>query len=79
MTNTERLQTELDHLIWLMAPPYLDAWRPYCWAKANAMADADPEVFAQLPRMLKEAMQTVSNRSTSTAGCSGVQEKSDAR
>jgi len=60
------LETELQHLLSLMAPPYRDNWKAYCWAKANALAETDPEFYAGLPQRLKEAMQTDSKPSTPT-------------
>lgn len=59
-----RLSNEVAHLLWLMEPPFTEGWKAYCWAKANALADAEPDVYQDLPRLLKEAMQSASNQST---------------
>jgi hypothetical protein len=45
----------LAHLLWLMSPPFTQAWKVYAWARAKEIA-ADPE-HADLPRLLAEAMQ----------------------
>ena len=50
------LQVELAHLIALMAPPFQANWSRYCWAKANVLAESNPQDYADLPRLLKEAM-----------------------
>lgn len=54
MTPTEE---ELIHLVNLMADPYRDHWKAYCWAKAQGLAKSDPENYATLPERLKAAMQ----------------------
>lgn len=74
MTNAQRLQTELTHLLRLLNPP-LPAWEEFVERKANALAAMSPDVYQALPEMLRAARS--SNRSTSTAGCSGEQEKSE--
>lgn len=53
---------ELQHLLNLMAEPYRENWKAYCWAKATALAAEYPEDYAELPRRLTEAMQTVSKQ-----------------
>lgn len=50
------LQVELAHLIALMAPPFQANWSRYCWVKANVLAESNPQEYADLPRLLKEAM-----------------------
>jgi len=62
MTDSELLHSELRHLINLMAEPYREGWKSYAWAKANALAASDP-VYRELPRLLREAMQTDSKPS----------------
>ena len=57
MTDPERLQTELRHLLNLCAPPLTLNWRPYCRAKASALAAAEPGVFADLPRLLEAGLR----------------------
>jgi len=53
MTN---LEIELAHLVGLMAPPMREYWRSYCWAKAGYLAESNPKDYADLPRLLTEAM-----------------------
>lgn len=62
MTNDESLQTELQHLINLMAEPDREAWKAYAWAKANALAASNPDVYQALPEMLRAAMSGSSNQ-----------------
>lgn len=54
--NNESLLYELNHLVNLCAPPYRESWSAYAWAKAKGLAEHDPETYADLPRLLKEAM-----------------------
>ena len=49
------LQKALKHLVGLM-DPYRDAWKAHCWSEAQRLARESPEVYADLPRLLKEAM-----------------------
>jgi len=51
------LQTELEHLVNLMAPPFRDNFKAFCWDKALRLAATDASVFAELPALLKAAMQ----------------------
>lgn len=53
MTN---LETELAHLVNLMAAPYRDNWKTYCWAKAVYLSESNATEYGNLPRLLKEAM-----------------------
>jgi hypothetical protein len=55
------METELSHLVSLMAPPFRENWKAYAWAKALELS-ADPE-FAGLPAALKKAMQSDLNAS----------------
>lgn len=54
MTN---LETELAHLVNLMAPPMREYWKSYCWAKAGYLAESNPADYKDLPRLLTEAMR----------------------
>ncbi len=56
MTNTERLKAELDHLIHLLAPPFTHAWKAHVDDKVSKLVAWD-KAYAELPRMLREAMQ----------------------
>lgn len=60
MTN---LETELAHLVNLMAAPYRDNWKTYCWAKAVYLSESNPTEYGDLPQLLKEAMQPTSSAS----------------
>lgn len=53
MTN---LETELAHLTNLMADPYREHWKAYCWAKAVYLSEHNPTDYGQLPEMLRAAM-----------------------
>lgn len=53
MTN---LETELAHLVHLMADPYREHWKAYCWAKAVYLSEHNPTDYAELPARLKAAM-----------------------
>lgn len=59
-----RLQIELAHLVNLMAPPFRENFKAFCWDKALRLAETDAEEFAELPALLKAAMQSDSNGST---------------
>jgi hypothetical protein len=65
MTN---LETELMHLVNLMAPPYTEQWKAYSWAKAKALARSNPEDYAELPQMLAAAMKSSSSAESGTPG-----------
>ena len=56
------LQKALQHLIGLM-DPYREAWKAHCWAEAQRLAQESPQDYADLPRLLKEAMQPASSSS----------------
>lgn len=62
MTNEQRLQCELTHLLGLCRPPTTLNWRPYCRAKADALAAREPAVFADLPRLLEAGLRDLSAR-----------------
>ena len=48
-------QTELAHLVTLLHPP-CKTWTDYAEWKAAALARKYPETYADLPRLLTEAM-----------------------
>jgi len=50
----EETRVELEHLVKLMAPPFRDNLKAFCWDKALRLAKR-PE-FAELPELLKERM-----------------------
>jgi hypothetical protein len=55
MTN---LETELTHLVALMADPYRENWKAYCWAKAQILAQHNPADYAGLPAALANRMKS---------------------
>lgn len=60
MTN---LETELEHLVHLMAPPYREQWKAFCWAKAVYLSEHNPTDYATLPELLRAAMKSGSKES----------------
>lgn len=77
MTNDQRLQTELTHMIGLCEPPYTLNWRPYCRAKASALAKTEPDVFASLPRMLDQRLSDLSRNSLTAESTAEQEQRSD--
>lgn len=65
------LQTELSHLVNLMAEPWREQWKSYCWAKAVYLAESNPQDYASLPQMLKEAMLPKSSSSEAAGTLAG--------
>lgn len=63
MTN---LETELQHLVSLMRDPYRDHWKAYVWAKAQYLAQQNPQEYAELPERLTRAMETGSQGSSAS-------------
>lgn len=63
----DALQTELAHLVALMAPPYRDAWRQYCWAKANVLAEGNPTEYGELPKLLAREMRSKDTSTPTTS------------
>lgn len=58
------LADHLSHLLTLMEPPFTQAWRAYCWQRAQDIA-MDPEM-SELPSLLTAEMQKRSKASTPT-------------
>lgn len=50
-----RLETELNHLLLLLKPPFTMGWKAHCWHRAKELSQ-DPEL-ADLPRLLTESMK----------------------
>jgi hypothetical protein len=63
------LQTELAHLVNLMAPPYRENWKAYAWAKAQILEQHNPKDYAGLPAALARAMQPASNANGPNQSC----------
>lgn len=70
MTDPERLQCELTHPLGLCRPPTTLNWRPYCRAKAEALAAKEPAVFADLPRLLEAGLAGMKGQSPPPTACS---------
>lgn len=49
------LSEHLNHLLWLMEPPWTEAFKGHCWHRAQEIA-RDPEM-ADLPSLLTAEMQ----------------------
>jgi hypothetical protein len=62
MTPNLTLEQHLKRFLWLMEEPYRNQFRKECWDEANRLAHFAE--FAELPAMLKAAMQS---KSTSEA------------
>jgi hypothetical protein len=60
MTKAEHLK----HLLWLMEPPFTEAFKGHCWQRAQDIA-MDPEM-SDLPSLLTAEMQKRSNRNIPT-------------
>jgi hypothetical protein len=58
------LAEHLKHLLWLMEPPFTEAFKGHCWQRAQDIA-MDPEM-ADLPSLLTAEMQKRSNRNIPT-------------
>lgn len=63
------LQDHLKHLLWLMEPPFTEAFKGHCWHRAQDIA-MDPEM-ADLPGLLTAEMQKRSKASTPTPKSTG--------
>lgn len=70
----DRLETELQHLLNLISPPFSLGWRAYVWDKAKRLAEQDPE-FSSLPeRLASSAQQQSSTSSEKQSGQPGMVE-----
>ena len=49
------LTDHLKHLLWLMEPPWTEAFKGHCWQRAQDIA-MDPEM-SELPSLLTAEMQ----------------------
>ena len=59
-----RLETELQHMLEMLAPPFFNAWKGEMWHKAKRLAREEPETFADLPTMLASSVQQQSSTSS---------------
>jgi len=69
MHSLMTVQEHLAHLVALMDPPFTQAWRAYCWHRAQDIA-MDPEMAA-LPSLLTAEMQKRSKASIPTQKSTG--------
>ena len=63
------LSEHLKHLLWLMEPPFTEAFKGHCWHRAQEIA-RDPEMAA-LPGLLTAEMQKRLSASTQTPKSTG--------
>jgi len=61
------IDDHLTHLLWLMEPPFTEAFKAHCWHRAKELAKR-PEL-AELPSMLEAAMLARSKKSTPEPPC----------
>ena len=61
------LDQHLTHLLWLMEPPFTEAFKAHCWARAKELAKR-PDL-AELPTLLEAAMLARSKKSTPEPPC----------
>lgn len=73
MTDPERLQCELKHLLNLCAPPLTAYWEPVAKRKAVILAEWD-KAYADLPRLLEVGLRGLS-KSTPQARSTNEPEK----
>lgn len=76
MTDEQRLQCELKHLLNLCRPPLTAYWEPVATRKAAMLAQWD-KAYAELPALLAKGLRDLS-KSTSTAASTAEPEKSNA-
>lgn len=69
MTDEQRLQTELRHLLNLCAPPLTAYWEPVATRKAVILAEWD-KAYAELPALLAKGLRDL-KQSTTTPGSTG--------
>lgn len=62
------LETELEHLLNMLAPPWTAYWREFCWCKATYLARERAEDYAGLPEMLAKAMKERGSPASSASG-----------
>lgn len=63
------LTDHLNHLLWLLEPPWTEAFKGHCWQRAQEIA-RDPEM-SSLPSLLTAEMQKRSKQSTPTQQSTG--------
>lgn len=61
-----RLETELQHMLNLISPPFFLGWRAFVWDKAKRLANQEPEEFADLPKRLEQAVLALRQNSSSS-------------
>lgn len=59
----DRLETELSHMLRLLAPPFRASWREYVWEKAKHLEATDLD-FAGLTARLAASLQPPSATSS---------------
>lgn len=61
-------QSELNWMLELLKPPYTEGWETYCEKKAEGLARKYPQEYADLPRLLTEAMRSPSFTASTAVG-----------
>ena len=61
------IEQHLAHLLWLMEPPWTEAFKAHCWFRAKELAKW-PDL-KELPAMLEAAMRERSKPSTPEQPC----------
>jgi hypothetical protein len=56
----------LAHLLWLMAPPFMENWKAYAWSRAKELAASDAEL-SELPSLLAAAVTSATTQSESSS------------
>ena len=62
------LETELEHLLTMLAPPWTAYWREFCWCKATYLPPERAEDYAGLPELLAKAMKERGSPASSASG-----------
>jgi len=50
----DRLETELQHMLKMLAPPFFNGWKDEIWAKAERLDATDPDFAGLLNRIKAE-------------------------
>lgn len=73
MTDPERLQCELTHLLNLCRPPLTAYWEPVATRKAVILANWD-KAYAELPALLAKGLTGMKEQSQPPTACSAQSE-----
>lgn len=73
MTPDQRLQDALQWLLHLMSD-HPRGWWHHCKHRAQELADQEPRVFAELPRLLEEGVRSLSKSGLDRRSTKGASE-----